>query len=106
MKLALAEAQRAAEAEETPIGAVVVADGKVIAAAHNMREHDRDITAHAELIAVRQAAAKKAIGGLPTVRCTLRSNPALCAPGHSLPRAFLALCMAQRIPQQAQWARL
>jgi len=59
MKLALAEAQKAAKAEETPIGAVVVVDGRVIAAAHNTREHSHDITAHAELLAVRAAAKEK-----------------------------------------------
>lgn len=80
MKLALAEAQKAAEAEETPIGAVVVAGGRVIAAAHNTREHSHDITAHAELLAVRAAAKEKGDWRLNdcTVYVTLEPCP-MCA---------------------------
>ncbi|MBQ2773744.1 MAG: nucleoside deaminase [Clostridia bacterium] len=80
MKLALAEAQKAAKAEETPIGAVVVAGGRVIAAAHNTREHSHDITAHAELLAVREAAKKRGDWRLSdcTVYVTLEPCP-MCA---------------------------
>lgn len=56
MQEALREARVAAAAGETPIGAVVVHRGSVIAAAHNEREGGLDITAHAELIAIRKAA--------------------------------------------------
>ena len=56
MRLALREADRALEHEDVPIGAVVVRDGEVIAAAHNERELRQDPTAHAELIALRDAA--------------------------------------------------
>jgi tRNA(adenine34) deaminase len=55
MGLALSEAQKAYDIGEVPIGAVLVMDGQVIAAAHNMRETWHDATAHAELIAVREA---------------------------------------------------
>ena len=58
MALALAEAGKAAECGETPIGAVLVVDGEVMAAAHNMRETWQDPTAHAEVMALRDAAAK------------------------------------------------
>jgi tRNA(Arg) A34 adenosine deaminase TadA len=59
MDLALAEAEKAAAAGEVPVGAVVVeaATGRVLAAAHNRTETDRDPTAHAELLAIRAAAA-------------------------------------------------
>ena len=59
MELALAEAEAAAAAGEVPIGAVVVdgATGSVLARAHNRVEADRDPTAHAELLAIRAAAA-------------------------------------------------
>lgn len=57
MRLALAEAEKAAAAGETPIGAVLVIKGEVIAAAHNMREAWQDPTAHAESIVLRQASA-------------------------------------------------
>lgn len=56
MRLALAQAGRAAELGEVPIGAVAVHDGKVIGAGHNRKESDQDPTAHAEMIALRQAA--------------------------------------------------
>jgi tRNA(adenine34) deaminase len=56
MRLALREADRALEHEDVPIGAVVVRDGEVIAAAHNERELRQDPTAHAEIIALRAAA--------------------------------------------------
>ncbi len=56
MRLALQQAQQAAEEEEVPVGAVIVHRGRVIAAAHNQRETLRDPTAHAEMIAITQAA--------------------------------------------------
>jgi tRNA(adenine34) deaminase len=56
MRLALREAERALEHEDVPIGAVVVRAGEVLATAHNERELRQDPTAHAEMIALRQAA--------------------------------------------------
>jgi tRNA(adenine34) deaminase len=56
MRLALREADRALEHEDVPIGAVLVRDGEVVAAAHNERELRQDPTAHAEIIALREAA--------------------------------------------------
>jgi tRNA(adenine34) deaminase len=58
MRLALAEAEKAAAAGETPVGAVLVINDEVIAAAHNMREAWQDPAAHAELLVVREAAAR------------------------------------------------
>ena len=57
MQLALAEARKAAELGEIPIGAVLadMTTGEVIAAAHNMRETWHDATAHAEVIVIREA---------------------------------------------------
>jgi tRNA(adenine34) deaminase len=74
MRLALREAEAALEAGEVPIGAVVVhdapeADRRVIAAAHNQREQLRDPTAHAEMIAITQAA--EALGNWRLSNCTL-----------------------------------
>ncbi len=70
MQLALAEARAAAERGEVPIGAVIVAaDGSVLAAAGNRTEGDRDPTAHAELLAIREAARK--IGAPRLVECDL-----------------------------------
>jgi tRNA(adenine34) deaminase len=56
MRLALREAELASAHEDVPIGAVVVRGGEVIAAAHNERELRADPTAHAEIIALREAA--------------------------------------------------
>jgi tRNA(adenine34) deaminase len=56
MRLALEQAQAALAADEVPVGAVIVHGERVIAAAHNQRETLRDPTAHAEMIAITQAA--------------------------------------------------
>jgi len=56
MRLALREATRAVEPDDVPIGAVVVREGEVIGAGHNEREVRDDPTAHAEMIALREAA--------------------------------------------------
>jgi tRNA(adenine34) deaminase len=57
MQLALVEARKGESAGEVPIGAVVVRDGRVIAAAHNRPRSLNDPTAHAEVLAIRAAAA-------------------------------------------------
>src|SRR5204863_9127698 len=56
MQLALREAERALEHDDVPIGAVVVREGEVIGAGHNERELRQDPTAHAEILAIREAA--------------------------------------------------
>jgi tRNA(adenine34) deaminase len=56
MRLALREAERASEHGDVPIGAVLVSDGELAAAAHNERELRQDPTAHAEVVALREAA--------------------------------------------------
>ncbi len=58
MRLALREAERAFEHDDVPIGAVVVREGEVIGAGHNERELREDPTAHAEILALREAAAR------------------------------------------------
>jgi len=55
MKQALAEAQKAYEMGEVPVGAVVVCDGRIIARAHNSTEQLTDVTAHAEIMAITSA---------------------------------------------------
>lgn len=56
MKIALAEAQKAFEEGEVPIGAVVLHNGKVISVAHNTREGENKISGHAEILALEAAA--------------------------------------------------
>ena len=76
-ELALAQAAAAAEIGEVPVGAVVVHDGEVISQAHNRRELDADPTAHAELIAMRDAA--KTIGDWRLEECTVYVTLEPCA---------------------------
>jgi len=60
MRLALREAERALEHDDVPVGAVIVKAGEVIGAGHNERELRQDPTAHAELLALREAARRLA----------------------------------------------
>jgi tRNA(adenine34) deaminase len=69
MKEALKEAQKAFDADEVPIGAVIVADNRIIARGHNLMEHLNDATAHAEMQAFTSAA--NYIGGKYLNECTL-----------------------------------
>src|SRR5690349_20293744 len=69
MDLALAEARAAGAADEVPVGCVVVRDGAVLARAGNRTLRDRDPTAHAELLAIRAAAA--ALGSERLTDCDL-----------------------------------
>ena len=69
MREALAEAAQAAAEGETPVGAVLVKDGRILARAHNLRERTGDPTAHAEMLCMRQAA--EALGTWRLTGCTL-----------------------------------
>jgi tRNA(adenine34) deaminase len=77
MDMALDEARAAAKRGEVPVGCVVVRDGRVIARAGNRTLADRDPTAHAELIAVREAAA--ALGSERLDNCDLYVTLEPCA---------------------------
>lgn len=69
MKQAFAEAQKAFEKDEVPVGAVIVINDQVIARAHNFTEHLCDVTAHAEMQAI--TAAAEFLGGKYLTGCTL-----------------------------------
>ncbi len=77
MRLALREAERALEHGDVPIGAVVVHAGEVIAAGRNERELRQDPTAHAEIIALREAA--RALGSWRVLETTLYVTLEPCA---------------------------
>jgi len=77
MQVALAEAHLAGEAGEVPIGAVVVREGSIIARGQNRVLRDVDPTAHAEIVAMRAAAA--AIGNYRLLGCTLFVTLEPCA---------------------------
>ncbi len=80
MRLALEQANRAAELGEVPVGAVAVRDGMIIGTGFNRKESDQDPSAHAEMLALRRAAAYlgnwRLIG--VTLYCTLEPCP-MCA---------------------------
>jgi tRNA(adenine34) deaminase len=80
MRLALAQATKAGELGEVPVGAVAILDEKVIGTGYNRKERDLDPSAHAEMIALRQAAAQldnwRLLG--VTLYCSLEPCP-MCA---------------------------
>lgn len=69
MKEALKEAQKAFDADEVPVGAIVVCSNKIIARAHNLTERLNDVTAHAEMQAITSAA--NFLNGKYLNECTL-----------------------------------
>lgn len=69
MREALKEAEQALEADEVPVGAVVVCHDRIIARAHNLTERLNDVTAHAEMQAITAAASH--LGGKYLDQCTL-----------------------------------
>ena len=74
---ALAEARAAQQADEVPVGAVIVREGAVLARAGNRTLRDRDPTAHAEMVAIRAAAA--AVGSERLTECDLYVTLEPCA---------------------------
>ena len=77
MREALRQAQKAYAADEVPVGAVVVREGKMIARAHNQVELLKDATAHAEMLALTQAEA--AVGDWRLTNCELYVTKEPCA---------------------------
>lgn len=77
MKKALEEAQSAFDADEVPVGAVIVREGEIIAAAHNCRELSKDATAHAEILAIRKAC--EVLGGWRLTNCDMYVTLEPCA---------------------------
>jgi tRNA(adenine34) deaminase len=80
MEAALAEARLAAAAGEVPIGAVLVADGSIIARGHNLTLTAADPTAHAEMVVLREAAGRIGSARLPEADLYVTLEPcAMCA---------------------------
>ncbi|MFO0357870.1 MAG: nucleoside deaminase [Sphingobacteriaceae bacterium] len=69
MREALKEAQKAFDADEVPVGAVIVANNKIIGRAHNLTELLNDVTAHAEMQAITSAA--NSLGGKYLIDCAI-----------------------------------
>ena len=80
MRLALREAERATEHDDVPVGAVIVHEGEVVGTGHNERELRQDPTAHAELLALREAARALGSWRLPDAVLYVTLEPcAMCA---------------------------
>jgi len=80
MRLALEEARLARRAGEVPVGCVLVRDGEVVGSGHNSRERAQDPTAHAEMLAIRAAAARIGSWRLVGVTCYVTLEPCpMCA---------------------------
>ena len=77
MKRALEQAELAAAAGEVPVGALVIKDGQIIGQGHNRNLLDNDPTAHAELVALRQAAAR--LGNHRLTGCTMVATIEPCS---------------------------
>ena len=81
MRMALAEAEKALKEGEIPIGAVLVSKGKVLARAHNMPIALNDPTAHAEILALREAALKLGNYRLPNTSLYVTVEPCVMCSG-------------------------
>ncbi|WP_425539497.1 tRNA adenosine(34) deaminase TadA [Microaceticoccus formicicus] len=80
MNIAIEEAMKAARIGEVPVGAVIVKDGEVIARGYNRVEIDNDATAHAELIAIKEASKKLGVWRLSGCTIYVTLEPcAMCA---------------------------
>jgi len=77
MQLALVQARQAAEAGEVPVGALVVKDGEIVGQGNNRNLRDNDPTAHAEIVALRQAAAR--LGNHRLAGCVIFATIEPCA---------------------------
>jgi tRNA(adenine34) deaminase len=77
MELALEQARLAALAGEVPVGALVIKDGEIIGVGHNRNLLDRDPTAHAEIVALRQTAAR--LGNHRLIGCTMYATIEPCS---------------------------
>ena len=69
MQIALKEAQKSLQLDEVPVGAVIVYQDKIIAKAHNLKEHSKNAIAHAEILAIEKACKK--IGDWRLNECTM-----------------------------------
>ncbi len=91
MEEALKEALKAFERGEVPVGCVIVKDGKIVARAHNRVEELSDPTAHAEILAIREAASKLGIKNLRECEIYVTLEPCpMCA-------GAIALCSFKRL---------
>ncbi len=99
MRAALEEAQRALAAGEVPVGAVVVVDGAIVGRGHNAPVTTADPTAHAEVVALREAAAKVGNYRLPTATLYATVEPCAMCAGAALQARVARLVYGARDPK-------
>jgi len=100
MNMALREAQRAFDADEVPVGAIVVHKGEIIGRGYNQREQLQDPTAHAEMIAITAAANSMHSRRLENCTLYVTLNPAPCVQAPLFLPAFQLLCLVHTILKQ------
>jgi tRNA(adenine34) deaminase len=96
MSEALVAAREAASRDEVPVGAVVIHEGKIVGRGHNLRETDQNPVAHAEILAITQAA--QALGSWRLIDCTLYVTLEPCP-------MCLAACQQARVARVVYGAR-
>ncbi len=99
MVRALAQAKLALDHDDVPVGAVVIRDGHVLAEAHNRREVDKDPTAHAELLAIRAAAARLGSWRLDGCSLYVTLEPCVMCAGAAVLARLPALVYAAADPK-------
>ncbi len=106
MHAALKEAQRAADENEVPIGAVAVKDGKVIARAHNVRERTNDPLGHAEILLIKKCARKLKSWRLEGVTVYVTCEPCVMCAGALVQARVTRLVYGCRDPKAGACASL
>lgn len=99
MSKALLQAQKAFDINETPIGAVLVKDGKIIASGYNLRESRQDVTLHAEMIAIRKACKKLSSWRLDEVDLYVTLEPCIMCAGAILQAKIRNVYFAAKEPK-------
>ncbi|MDD4189123.1 MAG: tRNA adenosine(34) deaminase TadA [Eubacteriales bacterium] len=99
MRSALAEAKMAFADGESPIGAVIVLDGEIIASAHNMRETKNDATSHAEITAIRKAGKKLGSWRLENCDIYVTLEPCAMCAGAIIQSRIRTLCYGAADPK-------
>lgn len=92
MQLALEQARKAADLDEVPVGALVVRDGKIISAAHNLRETTQDPAGHAEFLALKEASESLGVWRLSNCTVYVTLEPCIMCAGF-MHQARIARCV-------------
>lgn len=103
MREALAEAEKAAALGEVPVGAVLVREGEIIGRGFNRPISSHDPSAHAEMLAIRMAAAEAGNYRLPGSTLYVTLEPCSMCPDRWCTHASSAWCTARSSPSRAQW---